>query len=107
MTFSDVYLYAVKIGCGSSGVSWLRCEDLTVVVFRVVDAFVLAAEVEAPAGFEVAVGDDGAELEDVLGAFQAPSRSLCPFCPVPFSELITVINIGWSPVVSRMRGGLR
>jgi hypothetical protein len=30
-------------GCGSSEVSWLRCEDEPVAVFRVVDAFVLAA----------------------------------------------------------------
>jgi hypothetical protein len=35
-------------GCGSSGVSWLRCENEAVAVFRVVDAFVLAAEMEAP-----------------------------------------------------------
>ncbi|MGH3258382.1 MAG: hypothetical protein ACRDOU_23815, partial [Streptosporangiaceae bacterium] len=40
-----------------------------------VDAFVLAAEVEAPVGVEVAVGDDGAELQDGFGAFEAPSRA--------------------------------
>ena len=36
------------IGCGSFEVSWLRCEDESVAVSGVVDAFVLAAEVEAP-----------------------------------------------------------
>jgi hypothetical protein len=36
------------LGCGSVEVSWLRCEDLAVAVFRVVNAFVLAAQVEAP-----------------------------------------------------------
>ena len=39
------------------------------------DAFVLAAEVEAPVVLEVAGGDDGAEFQDGLGAFQAPSRA--------------------------------
>jgi len=62
-------------GCGSCEVSWLRCEDEAVAVFRVVDAFVLAAEVEAPLGVEVAAGDDGAELQDGLGAFEPPSRA--------------------------------
>src|SRR5260370_33284320 len=61
------------IGCGSFEVSWLRCEDMAVTVFGVVDAFVLAAEVEAPVVLEVAGGDEGAELEDGLGAFEAPS----------------------------------
>ena len=37
--------------------------------------FVFPAEVEAPVGAEVAVGDQGAELEDGLGAFEAPSRA--------------------------------
>ena len=32
-------------GCGSTEVSCLRCEDIGFAVFRVVDAFVLAAEV--------------------------------------------------------------
>jgi hypothetical protein len=40
-----------------------------------VDAFVLSAEVEAPVVFEVAAGDDGAELEDGLGSFQPPPRA--------------------------------
>ena len=62
-------------GCGSFEVSWLRCEDMAVAVFRVVDAFVLAAEVEAPVVLEVAAGDEGAELQDGLGAFEAPSRA--------------------------------
>jgi len=61
--------------CGSFEVSWLRCEDEAVAVFGVVDAFVLAAEVVAPVAVEVAAGDKGAELEDRLGAFQAPSRA--------------------------------
>ncbi len=60
-------------GCGSFEVSWLRCEDEVVAVSGVVDAFVFAAEVEAPVVVEVAVGDEGAEFEDGLGAVQAPS----------------------------------
>src|SRR5215813_14868276 len=63
------------VGCGSFEVSWLRCEDEAVAVFRAVDAFVLAAEVEAPVVLEVAAGDDGAELEDRPGAFESPSRA--------------------------------
>lgn len=35
-------------GCGSCEVSYLRCDDIGILVFRVVDALVLAAEVEAP-----------------------------------------------------------
>src|ERR1035438_8969174 len=35
----------------------------------------LLAEVEAPVVLEVAGGDEGAELEDGLGAFEAPSRA--------------------------------
>ena len=65
--------YAILEGCGSFEVSWLRCEDMAVAVSGVVDAFVLAAEVEAPVVLEVAGGDEGAELEDGLGAFEAPS----------------------------------
>src|SRR5271165_1327346 len=64
---------AVDVGCGSFEVSWLRCEDMAVAVSGVVDAFVLAAEVEAPVVLEVAGGDEGAELEDGLGAFESPS----------------------------------
>src|SRR5881394_4556437 len=60
-------------GCGSFEVSWLRCEDESVAVAGVVDAFVLAAEVEAPVGVEVAAGDQGAEFQDGLGAFESPS----------------------------------
>ena len=56
-------------GCGSSEVSWLRCEDESVAVSGAVDAFVLAAEVEAPVVLEVAAGDQGAEFQDGLGAF--------------------------------------
>jgi len=41
----------------------------------VVDTFVLAAEVEAPVGVEVSGGDDGAEFQDGLGAFESPSRA--------------------------------
>src|SRR5882724_7769424 len=37
------------------------------------DALVFAAEVEAPVAVEVLGGDEGAELEDGLGAFEAPS----------------------------------
>src|SRR6266536_2581495 len=62
-------------GCGSFEVSWLCCEVVGFAVFRVVDAFVLAAEVVAPVGVEVAAGGEGAELEDGLGAFEAPSRA--------------------------------
>src|SRR5271157_4141347 len=63
----------IENGCGSFEVSWLRCEDMAVAVSGVVDAFVLAAEVEAPVVLEVAGGDEGAELEDGLGAFESPS----------------------------------
>lgn len=35
-------------GCGSCEVSGLRCEDIGFAVFRVVDAFVFAAEVVVP-----------------------------------------------------------
>jgi hypothetical protein len=63
----------IGIGCGSFEVSWLGCEDVVVAVFCVVDAFVLAAQVEAPVVLQVAVGDEGAEPEDGFGAFQAPS----------------------------------
>ncbi len=46
---------AVENGCGSFEVSRLRCEDEAVAVSGVVDAFVLAAQVECPVGVEVAV----------------------------------------------------
>ena len=59
-------------GCGSFEVSWLRCQDEAVAVSGVVDAFVLAAQVEAPVGVEVAAGDQGAEFQDGLGAFEPP-----------------------------------
>src|SRR6266508_68580 len=60
-------------GCGSFEVSWLRCELGGFAVFVVVDTLVFAAEVVAPVGAEVAAGDEGAEPEDGLGAFQPPS----------------------------------
>src|SRR5712691_9123878 len=63
----------VGVGCGSFEVSWLRCEDESVAVSGVVDAFVLAAEMEAPVGVEVAAGEQGAEFQDGLGAFESPS----------------------------------
>jgi hypothetical protein len=63
----------ITYGCGSFEVSWLRCEDESVAVSGVVDAFVLAAEVEAPVGVEVAAGDQGAEFQDGLGASESPS----------------------------------
>ena len=53
--------------------SWLRCKGVAVAVFRVVDAFVLAADVEAPVCVEVAGGCEGAEFQDGLGAFESPS----------------------------------
>src|SRR5271166_4350459 len=62
-------------GCGSCEVSWLSCEDEAFAVKRAVDAFVLAAEVEAPVGVEVAGGDDGAQFQDGLGSFEPPSRA--------------------------------
>src|SRR5258708_2190559 len=62
-------------GCGSSEVSWLRCEDEVFAVDGSVDALALLAEVEAPVVVEVAGGDEGAELEDGLSAVEAPSRS--------------------------------
>ena len=51
------------------------CEDEAFTVKRTVDALVLAAEVVAPVGVEVAAGGEGAELEDGLGAFESPSRA--------------------------------
>ena len=70
---ADGYLSsAVSNGCGSFEVSWLRCQDEAVAVSGVVDAFVLAAQVEAPVGVEVAAGDQGAEFQDGLGAFEPP-----------------------------------
>src|SRR5438270_7144836 len=65
----------IGVGCGSFEVSWLRCEDIGLAVFRVVDEFVLAAEMEAPVVLEVAGSDEGTELQDGLGAFKAPSRA--------------------------------
>jgi hypothetical protein len=59
-------------GCGSFEVSCLRCEDVTVAEFRVVHAFVLAAEMVAPVGVEVAAEGQGAELEDGLGTVESP-----------------------------------
>jgi hypothetical protein len=38
-----------------------------------VDASVFLGEVEAPVGVEVAIGPQGAQLEDGLGALQAPA----------------------------------
>src|SRR6266571_910439 len=63
----------IRDGCGSFEVSWLRCENVGFAVFGVVDALVFAAEVVVPVGVEVAAGDEGAEPEDSLGAFQPPS----------------------------------
>jgi hypothetical protein len=60
-------------GCGSFKVGWLRCEIAGFAVSGVVDTLVFAAEVVAPAGVEVAAGDEGAEREDGLSAFQPPS----------------------------------
>jgi len=40
----------------------------------VVDALVFLAQVEGPVVIEVAVADQGAELEDGLGAIESPSR---------------------------------
>jgi hypothetical protein len=52
---AELLLGHIHDGCGSFEVSWLRCEHMAVAVFRVVDAFVLAAEVVAPVVLEVAV----------------------------------------------------
>src|ERR1035441_8606554 len=72
----DAMLYAIIFhGCGSFEVSWLRCENVGFAVFGVVDTLVFAAEVVVPVGVEVAAGDEGAEPEDGLGAFQPPSRA--------------------------------
>ena len=64
---------AINDGCWLSEVSLLCCEDVGLAVSGVVDAFVLAAEVGAPVGVEVAGGDEGAEFQDGLGAFESPS----------------------------------
>jgi hypothetical protein len=73
--FSSLRSKGIPVGCGSCEVSWLRCEDKALAVSGVVDAFVLAAEVEAPVGAEVAGGDDGAQFQDSLGTFEPPSRA--------------------------------
>src|SRR6266540_3622453 len=49
------------------------CEVVGVLVAGVVNAVVLAGEMEAPVAVEVAVGLDRAELQDGLGAGQAPA----------------------------------
>src|ERR1039457_2979417 len=72
---TDPPLRTLVAGCGSFEVSWLRCENVGFAVFGVVDTLVFAAEVVVPVGVEVAAGDEGAEPEDGLGAFQPPSRA--------------------------------
>ena len=64
-----------RVGCGSFEVSWLRCGGEVFAVNGSVDALMFLAQVEAPARVEVAAGDDGAELQDGLGAFESPSRA--------------------------------
>jgi hypothetical protein len=39
----DTAVDVIGDGCGSTGVSWLRCEDEVIAVFDVVDALVLLA----------------------------------------------------------------
>src|ERR1019366_2433578 len=72
---ADRRISRIELGCGSFEVSWLRCENVGFAVFGVVDTLVFAAEVVVPVGVEVAAGDEGAEPEDGLGAFQPPSRA--------------------------------
>ena len=62
-------------GCGSFEVSWLRCGGEVFAVNGSVDPLMFLAQVEAPVRVEVAAGDDGAELQDGLGAFESPSRA--------------------------------
>jgi hypothetical protein len=50
-------------------------EFVVVLVGGGVEAFVLACEVIAPVGVEVAVVDESAELEDGFGAGQAPAAA--------------------------------
>jgi hypothetical protein len=50
-------------------------EIVVVAVAGVMDAFVFLPQVKAPVWFEVAIGDEGAELKDGFGAVQAPSGS--------------------------------
>lgn len=69
-------------GCGSSGVSWLRCEDVCLAVSGVVDAFMLTAEVVAPVLVEVAAGDQGAEFKDRLSPFQPQGSGVFRECPL-------------------------
>ena len=76
----DAVLVIFK-GCGSFEVSWLRCEDMAVAVSGVVDAFVLAAEVEAPVVLEVAGGDGARSLRTASAPSRPHLRPLCPFCP--------------------------
>ena len=75
MVAFDEALPTISVGCGSFEVSWLRCKDEAVAVFRMVDAFVFSAEVVAPVVLEVAGGDEGAEFQDGLGSSQAPPRA--------------------------------
>jgi Bacterial PH domain len=67
-------------GCGSFEVSWLRCEDVGLAVFGVVDAFVLAAEVVAPVVLEVAVAIRARSFRMASAPSRRISRLWCPFC---------------------------
>jgi hypothetical protein len=61
-------------GCSSSvGTAVISCEVVGVLVRGLLDAVVLAGEVEAPVAIEVAVGLERAEFQDGLGAGQAPA----------------------------------
>src|SRR6266542_2533643 len=61
-------------GCGSvSGTCCAGCTGGRVLVAGLVDASVFLGQVEGPVGGEVAVGPQGVQLEDGLGALDAPA----------------------------------
>lgn len=65
-------------GRGSFEASWLRCENIGPAVLRVVDALVLAAEMEAPVVIEAAGGDEGAVPDPGRDLPGVPQRTLRP-----------------------------
>ena len=70
-----------KVGCGSPGVSLLYGEGVVVAVACVVDPFVFLPQVKAPVLLEVAVADQGSELENGFGSVESPSGP-CDVHPV-------------------------
>src|SRR5260370_28749791 len=96
----------ISSGCGSFEVSWLRCEDEVFAVYGSVDALVLLAEVEAPVVVEVAGGDEGAEVEDGLGAFESPSCARYVHSVLDDVPAGTLYDPGGDGPAFRQRGGV-